>query len=222
MVRHSSSGDARRGFPRWAWLVTGLVVVLALVFGVSAWYQASPRPVLPAPTAAAPVGTAAAPSGCLAGASNDAEGLLQAQRDTEHNEAGAVGFAAAVLRWIAQYPRPSVEDGETVASSILAKGATGTIATLPANLAAAKSLPGVNSGAVHFAEGRYVVEESTPDMVRVTVGGTEVRNGRATDQKIASTLTVVWEGGAWKVRSDGTERTLDDLFASGAAFSGGC
>ncbi|MFE4835278.1 hypothetical protein ACFRAU_11440 [Arthrobacter sp. NPDC056691] len=222
MVGRNSTGEAGRGFPRWAWIVIGLVIVLTLVFGVGAWYQARPRPAGSAPTPAASPGTATAPNGCLAGASNDAEGLLQAQKYAGHNEDGAAAFAAAVLRWIAQYPRPSVEDGETVASSILADGAIGTIATLPANLAAAKSLPGVNSGAVNFAEGRYVVEESTPDTVRVTVGGAEIRNGKATDQKIASTLTVVWEDGAWKVRNDGTERTLEDLFASGAAFSGGC
>jgi hypothetical protein len=40
--------------------------------------------------------------------------------------------------------------------------------------------------------------------------------------KFASTLTMVWEGELWKVRSDATERTTDDLFANGSAFAGGC
>jgi hypothetical protein len=75
---------------------------------------------------------------------------------------------------------------------------------------------------VNVADGRFAIEESTADMVRVTVGGTEVRNGKPTGQKIASTVTVVWEENTWKVRSDGTERTLDELFADGSAFSGGC
>lgn len=222
MVRRSSIATARRGFPRWAWLVVGVVVVVALVGGVSAWYQANPQPNGPAATPSATNDVAAIPNGCLAGASNDAAGLLKAQKEAPHSEAGAVGFAAAVLRWIAQYPRPSAGDGTTVSAAILAKGATGTVANLAANLAAAKPLPGVTSGSLNFADGRYAVEEATPDMVRVTVGGAEVRNGKPTEQKIASTVTLVWEDSVWKVRSDGTERTLDELFASGSAFSGGC
>lgn len=222
MVRRSSAATARRGFPRWAWLVVGVVVAIALVGGVSAWYQANPQSSGPTNTAAPTAGTTSIPNGCLAGASNDAAGLLKAQKEAPHSEAGAAGFASAVLRWIAQYPRPSAGDGATVSAAILAKGATGTVANLTANLAAAKPLPGVTSGSLNFADGRYAVEEATPDMVRVTVGGAEVRNGKPTDQKIASTMTMVWEDSVWKVRSDGTERTLDELFASGSAFSGGC
>lgn len=222
MVRRSSTASARRGFPRWAWLVVGAVVVIALVGGVAAWYQGNPQASGPSAQPSATNDAAAIPNGCLAGASNDAAGLLKAQQEAPHSEAGAVGFAAAVLRWAAQYPRPSAGDATSVSVGILAKGATGTIANLAANLATAKPLPGVNSGSLNFAEGRYVVEESTPDMVRVTVGGAEVRNGKSTDQQIASTLTIVWEDNMWKVRSDGTERTLDELFASGSAFSGGC
>ncbi|WP_395405576.1 hypothetical protein ACHMXB_21365 (plasmid) [Arthrobacter sp. UC242_113] len=203
--------------------MTGLVVVLALVGGVSAWYQGNPRTGQPVPNTNEPAATAAAvPNGCMAGASNDAAGLLQAQKDAPHSQAGAVGFAAAVLRWIAQYPRPSAQDGSTVAAAILAKGATGTISNLAANMASAKALPGVNSGSLNFSSGRYIVEEATPDMVRVTVGGAEVQNGKPTDQNIASTFTMVWESGVWKVRSDGSERSLDELFANGAAFTGGC
>ncbi|NHW49247.1 MULTISPECIES: hypothetical protein [unclassified Paenarthrobacter] len=222
MVRRSSTATARRGFPRWAWFVVGAVLVVALVGGVAAWYQGNPQAGGPAPTPSATSDVAAIPNGCLAGTSNDAAALLKAQKEAPHSEAGAVGFAAAVLRWIAQYPRPSVGDGTSVSAAILANGATGTVANLAENLAAAKPLTGVTSGSLNFADGRYVVEETTPDMVRVTVGGAEVRNGKPTDQKIASTVTLVWEDSVWKVRSDGTERTLDELFASGSAFSGGC
>ena len=222
MVRRSSTADARRGFPCWAWLVVGAVVVVALVGGVAAWYQANPKASSPAATPAATNGAAAIPNGCLAGSSNEAAGLLKAQKEAPHSEAGAVGLAAAVLRWIAQYPRPSAGDGATVSTAILARGATGTVANLAANMAAAKPLPGVTSGSLNFADGRYVVEEATPDMVRVTVGGAEVRNGKPTNQKISSTITLVWEDGAWKVRSDGNDRELDDLLATGSAFSGGC
>ncbi|WP_454812992.1 hypothetical protein [Paenarthrobacter nitroguajacolicus] len=222
MVRRSSTATARRRFPRWAWLVVGAVLVVALVGGVAAWYQGNPQAGGPAPAPSATDDVTAIPNGCLAGTSNDADGLLKAQKEAPHSEAGAAGFAAAVLRWAAQYPRPSVSDSTSVSAAILAKGATGTIANLAANLATAKPLPGVNSGSLNFADGRYVVEESTPDMVRVTVGGSEVRNGKSTDQQIASTLTIVWEDDMWKVRSDGTERTLDELFSSGSAFSGGC
>jgi hypothetical protein len=223
MVRRSTADSARRGLPRWAWIVTGLVVVLALVGGVSTWYQGHPQTGEPAANAPAPTaGAAAVPNGCMAGASNDAAGLLQAQKDAPHSQTGAVGFAAAVLRWIAQYPRPSAKDGTTVAASILARGATGTIANLATNMASAKTLPGVNSGSLNFSDGRYMVEEATPDMVRVTVGGAEVQNSKPTNQNIASTFTMVWESGVWKVRSDGTELSLEELFTEGSAFSGGC
>jgi hypothetical protein len=167
MVRRSTADSGRRGLPRWAWIVTGLVVVLALVGGASTWYQGHPQTGEPAANAPAPTaGAAAVPNGCMAGASNDAAGLLQAQKDAPHSQAGAVGFAAAVLRWIAQYPRPNAKDGTTVAASILARGATGTIANLATNMASAKTLPGVNSGSLNFSDGRYMVEEATPDMVR--------------------------------------------------------
>ena len=223
MVRRSPAAGGRRGLPLWAWIVTGLVVVLALVGGVNAWYQGSPRTGEPAADTPAPTADAAAiPNGCLAGALNDADGLLQAQKDAPHSQTGAVGFGAAVLRWTAQYPRASATDAASVAQSILARGASGTIADLAANSAAPKSYPGVTSASLNLADGRYVVEEATPDMVRVTVGGAEIVNGKSTDRKFGSTLTMVWESGVWKVRSDGSERSLDELFAEGSAFSGGC
>src|SRR6476620_9821453 len=82
MVRRSPAVGGRRGLPPWAWIVTGLVVVLALVGGVSAWYQGNPRAGEPATTTPAPTaGAAAVPNGCLAGPLNDADGLLQAQKD---------------------------------------------------------------------------------------------------------------------------------------------
>lgn len=222
MVRRSSTATARRGFPRWAWIVTSVVVLLALVGGVSAWYQTNRRAGEPAATPASTAGVAAVPNGCLAGPANDAASLLLAQKDAPHTQSGAVGFAAATLRWVAQYPRPSAKDGAAVAASVLAKGATGTIADLATNTASPKAYPGVTSGSLNLANGRYVVEEGTPDMVRVTAGGEVVQNGKSAGLNFASTLTMVWEDGVWKVRSDGNERTVDDLFANGSAFSGGC
>ncbi|GLU61401.1 hypothetical protein [Paenarthrobacter ureafaciens] len=222
MVRRSSTAPARRGFPRWAWIVVAAVAVIALAGGVAAWYQANPETSSPAAAPSATSGVAATPNGCLAGKSNDATGLLKAQKEAPHSEAGAVGFAAAVQRWAAQYPRPTAKDGSTVAAAILAKGATGTISNMAANIAAAKPFPGVTSASLNLADGRYFIEESTPDMVRVTVGGAEIINGKPTDRKFASTVTIVWEADVWKIRNDGTERTVDDLFATGSAFSGGC
>ena len=222
MVRRSSTATARRGFPRWAWLVVGAVVVIALVGGVAAWYQGNPQASGPSAQPSATSDAAAIPNGCLAGTSNDAAGLLKAQKEAPHSQSGAVGFAAAVQRWAAQYPRPSAKDGSTVAASVLATGATGTIADMAANIAAAKPFPGVSSASLNLADGRYFIEEDTPDMVRVTVGGAEIINGKATDRKFGSTLTVVWEDNMWKIRNDGTARSLDELFATGSAFSGGC
>jgi hypothetical protein len=223
MVRRSPAAGGRRGLPRWAWIVTGLVVGLALVGGVSAWYQGNPRTGEPAATSPAPTAAAAAvPNGCLAGPLNDADGLLQAQKDAPPSQAGAIGFGAAVLRWTAQYPRSSAKDGAAVAGSVLAKGATGTIADMATTMSSPDTYPGVTSGSLNFADGRYMVEEATPDMVRFTAGGEIVQNGKPAGMNFASTLTMVWEDGLWKVRSDATERTTDDLFANGSAFAGGC
>ncbi|MCZ2403548.1 hypothetical protein IV498_10235 [Paenarthrobacter sp. Z7-10] len=205
-----------------------VVLVLAVVAGVSIWYQTHPPKTAAAPspsTSAAPVtaGAGDIPNGCLAGRDTSAAALIAAQKKAPHTEAGAVGLAAAFSRWFLQYPRPVAADAEKAVEQLKSQGADKSITDKPNELASSKPLGGWISGGLSFAEGRYIVEDSSADRVKVTVGGAEIKNGLPVpDSKILSTFTLVWESGNWRIASISASRTVEDLFTNGAALAGGC
>lgn len=225
MVTHKS-GQPRKSLPKWAWVVGSLVLIVALIAAVSFWYQSTPRSSGASPVSSSGSGKTAvqssSPSGCLAGSANSTNALIAGQKDAEHSEAGAVSVAAAVMRWGTQYPRPTAEAAKKVAENVLADGATGTIADLEKNVPSTETFPGINSAYLSFSDGRYAIEEKTDDMVRVTLGASQFENGQELDQKYSTTLTMVWENEMWKIRADGSDRSLDELYASGSTFAGGC
>lgn len=225
--REEGAGQRGRRMPRWAVVVIAIVLVLAVIVGVSVWYQMNPAktPAAPAPvTVSAPSGDASEiPNGCLAGKDTSAAALIAAQKKAPHTEAGAIGLAAAFSRWSSQYPYPPDADGKSVVAAIASSDADSSIKDIPAQIAAKKPADGWASGGISFAEGRYVVEDSTPDRVKVTVGGAGVKNGLPIpDYKVLRTLALVWQDGAWKIQSASADRTLEDLFTNGAALAGGC
>lgn len=225
MVSRKAEGTARRGFPRWAIVVLSFVAVLAVVAGVSIWYQKNPSAPVAAPgSSMAPVPAGADfPNGCLAGKDTSVDALIAAQKKAPHTEAGAVSLAAAFMRWGWQYPYPSLSDGQMVVRAFAGPDAESSIKDLAANITAAKPKVGWASGGVSFAEGRYLVEDSSPDRVKVTVGGDQIKNGlRVPDTKSLTTVTLVWESEVWKVQEIKPARTLEDLFTNGAALAGGC
>jgi len=228
MVARNAEGTARRGFPRWAIAVLIAVVVLALVAGVSIWYQMHPPTTAAAPspsTSSAPAAVAGGdiPNGCLAGTSTSAAALLVAATKAPHTEAGAVGLAAAFTRWAGQYPHPTTTDGERVVAALASTHADGSILDIPANIAAKKPRDGWVSGGVSFADGRYIVDGAGADQLTVTVGGAGIKNGLPIpDNTVVGTFMLVWENGMWKLQSSLPARTDENLFTNGAALAGGC
>jgi hypothetical protein len=227
MVSRNTEGTARRGFPRWSFVLLAIVLVLAVVTGVSIWYQSHPpkTAAAPSPSTSAVPATAGGdiPNGCLAGKDTSAAALITAQKKAPHTEAGAVGLAAAFTRWMLQYPRPNPTDTNRVIAEYRSTDVDKTITDLPRQLASAKDLEGWASGGVSFAEGRYIVEDSTPDRVKVTVGGAEIKNGLPVpDYKVLATWTLVWQDDVWRFQATSADRTVEDLFTNGAALAGGC
>ncbi|MDJ0318874.1 hypothetical protein [Arthrobacter antibioticus] len=225
MVSRKAEGTARRGFPRWAIVTLIVVVVLAIVVGVSIWYQKNPSATVAAPSPSASIAPVGGdiPNGCLAGKDTSVTALIGAQKKAPHTEAGAVGLAAAFMRWGWQYPYPSLSDGQIVVESLASTDAGPSFKDLSAKITAAKPKDGWASGGLSFAEGRYLVEDSTQDRVKVTVGGDQIKNGlRVPNTKSLTTVTLVWESEAWKVQEIKPVRTLEDLFTNGAALAGGC
>ncbi|WP_129545610.1 hypothetical protein [Arthrobacter dokdonensis] len=208
-------------------MLLAIVLVLAVVAGVSIWYQSHPPKTAAAPspsTSAVPATVGGdIPNGCLAGKDTSAVALITAQKKAPHTEAGAVGLAAAFSRWASQYPYPSAADATTVVASLASSDADAAVREIPSQIAAKKPAEGWASGGVSFAEGRYIVEDSTPDRVKVTVGGAGIKNGLPIpDYKVLRTLGLVWQGGIWKLQTAGADRTVEDLFTNGAALAGGC
>jgi len=217
---------------RWA---VGALVVLVLAAGVvvalrlyapGTQNSGAGRPSAdPATPPTAPQSTASATvSGCLGGDTRDAAMVQAAQQGAGHDEVGAVEVAAALVRWLNQYPYP--EDVEQVQQTALSTGA-------PTRdlVAFYDSEPDLSGGLVAQSEpywlstvsGVYLVESAEPDTVTASIGTALVRDGELSPTlKGSITVTVSWEDGRWTfVRSEGT-RTTEDLFAIGTPFGGGC
>lgn len=227
MVSRKAEGTARRGFPRWAIVALSFVVVLAVVAGVSIWYQKNPPATVTAPSPSASVAPVPAggdfPNGCLAGKDTSVAALIAAQKKAPHTEAGAVSLAAAYSRWLLQYPRPALADATTAIEQFKSSDADESITGKPQELSSAKPLDGWASGGISFAEGRYMVEDSSADRVKVTVGAAAIKNGLPVpDYKVLTSYVLVWESGAWRFQSSDPARTLEDLFTNGALLAGGC
>lgn len=225
MVSRKAEGTARRGFPRWAIVVVSFLAVLAVVAGVSIWYQKNPPAPVAAPSsseAPAPVG-GEFPNGCLAGKDTSVDALIAAQKKATHTEADAVGLAAAFMRWATQYPYPSTVDGEKLLAALASTKADPSILDIPANIVANKPRDGWVSGGVSFAEGRYLIDNSTQDTITVSLGGQRIKNGLPIpDNRVLGAFTLVWEGDVWKLQSSLEARTDQNLFVDGTSLVGGC
>lgn len=229
MVAHEANkppGDARR---RWPWVVGTITVILALIVGVSIWYQsrqqsepaAEPSPTAAASSAAAVTGES--PDGCLAGTTNETSTLLAGQADAPQTEAGAISVAAAIFRWGVQYPRPTAAEGLEAQEAVVAEQPSGALTRMAENFADPEPVEGVTSFRVSFADGRYLTRSSTDERVEVTLGASQILNGREDEEKTASTFIMVWEDDSWKIQSDSSEGIdLEELYATGATFAGGC
>ncbi len=212
------------------WIIGGAVVAAALVVGAVLWYGNQPALGEPGPTdapsSAPTAGTDAAPTGCLGGASRDAAMVLAAQDAAPHTTNGAADFAASFTRWIQRFPYPSDADAAEASEGVLAEGAFTD--DLAAYFASSPDFSGgiVPAGTTYTMStipGVWNLESATADQAKVTIGTAFIIDGALSSTLRSSiTVTVIWDDGRWKIGEAAETRTVQELFAVGTPFTGGC
>lgn len=226
---------ARPPRSKWPWIV-GVVVVVALVIAavfVFARPNGGDQPdSSTAATAAtsttstvAPIGEEA-PTGCLGGDERDAAMVIAAQKASPKTSSGAVEFAAAMQRFLYQYPYPSADDATLASNTVIAKDAE--TRDLAAFFATNPNISGglVPDGETYYRStipGVWHLESYSNDQAVVSIGtGVVVAGELKTTVRGSITVTVVWEDGAWKFLTSSGTRTTEDLYSVGTAFTAGC
>lgn len=211
-------------------LIVGAIVLVGAVVVVLIVTNGSARTTGPtnSPTTTSSPSADAAPTGCLGGRGRDAAMLLAAQKAAPHTTSGAVELATAMVRWSFRYPGTSIEDAQTISDAIISSTASASFKDLAGTAA---QNPNTSGGAVpdgtpfylSTANGVWHVESSSADAVAVSIGAVYVVNGAVSPQlRSSTTFSLVWERGAWRVKSGSIDRTTEDLFRIGEAFTGGC
>ena len=217
--------EARPPRRRWPWVIVVGILIAATVAG-ALWFTSQNRDGTAQPTSepassSAPV--AAEPTGCLV-PGQDLQMLLDTQKQAPHTRTGAVEFAAALLRWFHQHPNPSIEDGTTAQSSIIASSSSGDI------VASIRNTPNSSNGLVpndidyHLSTviSRYLMESYTDAEATVTVNGVVYVNGAINPQLVlGTTYTVTWEQDAWRLSTVSTPEP-GRLAVAGKPFTAGC
>lgn len=239
MRMYSASGRSR-----WPWIITGVVVVLAiaggLAFGLTRGNDATADPSA-APTSSAPSTSPApepsgrgdadpgtAPTGCLGGNNRDVAMLLAAQKAAPHTMFGAVETATAFTRWSLQYPYPSASDAAAASEAVMSTNASAAAKDLAGQYASAGDLTGgkVPAGTPFYlstTNGLWLVSpSSTADRITVSVNASYVVDGALSSTKTAAIAWVmVWQGNAWHAL-EGQRPDLQKMAAGGTTFTGGC
>lgn len=205
-------------------VVAAVIVVLILTNGSNKTNGPTSSPM---PTVKASQSADAAPTGCLGGRGRDAAMLLAAQKAAPHTTNGAVELATAMVRWSFRYPGTSVGDAQTVSDAIISSTASAKFKDLAGTAA---QNPNTSGGAVpdgtpfylSTSNGVWHVESNSTDAVAVSIGAVYVVNGAVSPQlRSSTTFSLVWERGAWRIKSGSIDRTTEDLFRIGEAFTGG-
>jgi hypothetical protein len=221
---------------QWPWILAAAVVVVALIVGVTVFYNSRTDGRIIATTAptssTAPTATAggadAAPTGCLGGEARDAAMIMAAQKAAPHTSNGAVEVAAALVRWSYQFPYPSPEDADQVGAAVVSSKAPESFRDLRAFYA---TNPNVSGGMVadgieyslSTVPGVWHLESYSGDEAEVSIGtGLIVDGVLSTTLRISTTVTLSWEDGAWKAEGLGATRTTEDMYAIGTQFTEGC
>lgn len=211
-----------RGFPRWAWILVAVVVVVGLIAGVSMLYTSTRKDTPVTPTTAPPVAASGA-DGCIAGRANDADSLLEGARKQPHTAEGAAATAAGFLRFAAQYPWPTEQELTAVLTDIYVLAPGEDAQDLAKDALSTSPLKNAQTAGFSLANGRYVIEPSSShDEVQVSVAAHVVNDGTLSGVTSATTYTLVWSDGIWKVADF---KDIDDeqtILDAGAAFIGGC
>lgn len=233
------------GRSRWPWIIAGVIAVLAIAAGVTAFgltrSNGAPGEPTAAPTSAPPStsptaepgsggdgDTGAAPTGCLGGNNRDVAMVLAAQKAAPHTMFGAVEAATAFTRWSLQYPYPSAADSNTVSNSVISPDAPASVKDIAGGYAKAEDITGgrVPVGTPYYlstTNGLWLVSaDSTSDRMTVSVNGSYVIDGALSPTKTAAiALVMVWQKDAWHVQS-AEQPDVSKIAAGGTTYTGGC
>lgn len=214
---------------KWPWIVVGVLVTGLIAYALYA--VATNEPVAdptPEPTTSEATPVDAAPTGCLGGDGLDTATLLAAQEEADHSTSGAVEVAAALMRWAYRYPYPSPEDAQTASDAVISSEAPDSFRDLVGFFAAEPNLSGgLVADATEYrlstVTGVWYVDAEAPDQVTASVGSAFVVDGQLSSSLKASTsVTLRWEGGAWRADQLAGAHTTEELFEIGTPFTGGC
>ncbi len=217
---------------KWPWIIAAIVVIAALttaafIFGTSPSGRSAPTATPAGTHSASPNATAdREPTGCLGGAERTAATVLAAQRLAPHSSNGAVEVAAAFTRWIQRFPYPSAADADVISRDVLARKSF--TSDLPKYLSAAPDLSGgvVPQGTNYYMStipGVWQLESSSADRAVTSIGTGFVINGElSTTLRSSITVTLVWQDGKWRIADAVGQRTTENLYAVGTAFTKGC
>lgn len=220
--------------PRWPWIVgaLALLVVLVVVFALTAPRggddRAVPATTPPAPTSTSGGDAAAQPTGCLGGSNRDAAMVRAAQKAAPHTSNGAVEFTTALVRWMFRVPTATPAEAGEVSKFAVASDASDSFKDLATALA---KTPNPSAGIVQDGKPFYLstvpgvwnLESYEGDTATVSIGSAYVVDGAMSPTlRAASTFTVKWEDGAWRLVSGEYKRSTQELFSIGTQFTGGC
>ena len=217
---------------KWPWITAAIAIIAALIVAAFVVGTSQGNTVTPN---AGPSGSHTArpasqsdpePNGCLGGSPRTAATVLTAQRLAPHTSNGSVEVAAAFTRWIQRFPYPSASEAATVSARVLAtKSFTDDLSKY---LAAAPDLSGgiVAKGTTYYMStipGVWNVESTSADKVVASIGTGFVINGElSTTLRSSITVTLEWQSSKWKIADAVGQRTTEDLYSIGKAFTKGC
>jgi hypothetical protein len=167
------------------------------------------------------------PTGCLGGPDRTAASVLTAQAKAGHDSFGAVEVAAAFLRFFAQYPWPPTDQLDQAREAIAS-----TAQPSFSDFAAAYASDGNNlvpaglegtdtSWQVTTVNGKWFLEETSPDRVNVQLAERYVINGASSTSALVTGVVMVWEDDAWHIEA-GLPQDSDAIRDGGTYFEGGC
>jgi hypothetical protein len=217
---------------KWPWIIAAIAVSAALIaaaviLGAARGGTVTPTMAPSGTRSASPTATAdGEPTGCLGGTERTAATVLAAQGLAPHSSNGAVEVAAAFTRWIQRFPSPSAAEADVISKNVLASKSF--TSNLTEYLSAAPDLSGgiVPQGTNYYMStipGVWHLESAAADRVVASIGTGFVIDGElSTTLRSSITVTLDWQHGKWKIADAVGQRTTENLYSIGNAFTKGC
>lgn len=214
----------------WLWLAAAAVAVVVIVAGVVGLSlangprdDAGPGPVQstgPIATPSAPASSAppvaAGVDGCLGGDARSTQSVLDAQSRAPHTTEGAVSFAIAFARWLAQ--KPAVPQDE-----VTLIGSTASRIPNLAEVAASAAKVDASQFYVTSLNGYYRIDTFTADRVELTLMLPLVVNGAIDPTlNLMPSYAVVWTEKGWVIEDGLSVKDANTLRTTGVPIPGAC